>query len=212
MTENNHYNIGGGAYAVMRTYRATTTQEWTQRIVFEHGGGSKHKSGILATPKRTLVHNMWLNLRGIPDDKPGACTLLGDSGKWQWMMLNIHWNDIYQYKLTQQDYYKIAKFAAEKWARDEGHRVRADVLSPEQYYTICKIMAEQGVFWGLNHDKLQKVGNLGLCNPVFDIILTALKNMPDEEMREELFDYMLENKEIYSGLLKLIADPTNHLH
>ena len=212
MTENIRYHIGGGPYALMRKYRPTTTQEWEQDIVREYSKGSEHRSRILGMPRTRLVKNMWLNLKEIPDDKPGVSCIPADTGKWQWIMLNSHWNDIYQYKLTQQDYYKIAKFATEKWARDEGHRVRADVLSPEQYYTICKIMAEQGVCWSLDHEKLQNVGNLGLCNPVSDIILTALKNMRDEWRREEVFDYMSRNKEVYSGLLKLIAPPTNHSH
>ena len=148
---------------------------------------------ILKMDTKTLRKNLWMNLKETPDKELGAVP--AGTGKWQWMMLSMHWDDIYQHKLTKQDYYEIAKYAAQSWGKEEGHRVRADVLSSQQYYEICKIMAQQGVFWGYDYNKLQNAKSVSVNNPVQDIVQTALKNTRDEETRNFIFKYLSMNKD-----------------
>ena len=93
-------------------------------------------------------------------------------------------------------------------ARDEGHRVRAAKLTPNHYYEVCKIIANQGILWNFDYNKLQSATVDGIRNPAHDIMLTILKNCRTEEekaIRENMLKYLKYN-DIYIWALSEIAD------
>lgn len=158
-------------------------------------------------PHDKFINSVWKNLREEPPMP------FGTTGAWQWMMLNLHMDDIYTFMLNEQEYFEIAKFAAKSWAKLEGHRVRADKLTPEHYYEVCKIMAQQGVFWAPDYNKLQQV-NIGEGrNPVFDIIQIAWNSCEDAEYRKilnsNINDYL---KRHYGFVMKTMSQHNDSIN
>lgn len=156
-----------------------------------------HAQRIQNIPHDKLVELIWKNLKEI-DIYSGA-------GKWQWVMIDCHFD---LYNLTESEYFEIAKFAASSWAREEGHRVRAAKLTPNHYYEVCKIMANQGVFWNFDYNKLQSAVVDGIRNPAHDVVLSVLRNCRKEDeksMREYMLKYLKYN-DIYVWALSEIAD------
>jgi len=159
---------------------------------------------IKSTPHDKLIKNIWLNLEEKPYEN-GMLPQAG-TGKWQWLMISMHVDDIYGALLSEQEYYEIAKFAAKLWAMEEGHRVRADKLTPNHYYEVCKIMAQQGVFTAPEYKKLQQARIKGVPDPVRDIVVTALRNLDNIESsvdyrRKHIFEYFAQN-DIYAMFLR----------
>ena len=160
-----------------------------------------HAQRIKNIPHDKLVELIWKNLKEI--DTVGFFG--AGAGKWQWVMIDSHLD---LYNLTESEYFKIAKFVATSWAREEGHRVRADKLTPNHYYEVCKIMANQGVFWNFDYNKLQAAMIAGIRNPAHDIVLTVLKNCRKEDeksIRENMLKYLKYN-DIYIWALSEIGE------
>ena len=148
---------------------------------------SRKAEEIKNMPHDKLVKEIWENLKDTP------------TSKWQWMMLNMHWDDIYGGLLSETEYFEIAKFAVQHWAAEEGGRVHAKALTPEHYYEVCKIMATQGVFKNLDYDVLQSANIKGIKNPVNDVVRTAL-NKVDVATRSYIFNW-LETNDIYAAFI-----------
>ena len=89
---------------------------------------------IRETPHENVMKAIWANLKGERLTYPGIDNFIG-IGKMQWIMIDIHYGD---YKLSEPEYFEIAKFAAQKWP-DEISRVHADKLSAEHFYSVMSI-------------------------------------------------------------------------
>ncbi len=85
-------------------------------------------------PHENVMKAMWANLKGEKLTYPGIDNFIG-WGLMQWIMIDIHYGD---YKLSEPEYFEIAKFAAQKWPH-EILRVHADKLSVEHFYNVMTI-------------------------------------------------------------------------
>jgi hypothetical protein len=174
----NSHRIGGGVYAVMK--ESEKRQELLQGEQIDTSKQSISEQ-IKQMPHENVMKAVWANLKGEKLTYPGIDNLIGIA-RMQWVMIDIHYDD---YNFTEKEYFEIAKFAMNKWPQ-EARRVHADKLTPEHYYEVCKIMAQQGVFWAPDYNKLQQV-NIGEGrNPVFDIMQIAWNSCEDAEYRKIL--------------------------
>ena len=85
-------------------------------------------------PHENVMKAIWDNLKGERLTYPGIDNFIG-IGLWQWIMIDVHYDD---YKLTEQEYFEIAKFVAQKWPY-EILRVHDDKLSAEHFYNVMTI-------------------------------------------------------------------------
>ena len=85
-------------------------------------------------PHENVMKAMWANLKGEKLTYPGIDKFIGVA-LMQWIMIDIHYDD---YKLSEPEYFEIAKFAAQKWPH-EILRVHADKLSVEHFYNVMSI-------------------------------------------------------------------------
>lgn len=85
-------------------------------------------------PHENVMKAIWANLKGEKLTYPGIDNFIGIA-LMQWIMIDIHYDD---YKLTEPEYFEIAKFAAQKWPH-EILRVHADKLSVEHFFNVMSI-------------------------------------------------------------------------
>lgn len=85
-------------------------------------------------PHENVMKAIWANLKGEKLTYPGIDNFIGIT-LMQWIMIDIHYDD---YKLTEPEYFEIAKFAAQKWPH-EILRVHADKLSVEHFFNVMSI-------------------------------------------------------------------------
>ena len=85
-------------------------------------------------PHENVMKAIWDNLKGEKLTYPGIDNFIG-IGLMQWIMIDIHYGD---YKLSEPEYFEIAKFAAQKWPY-EALRVHADKLSVEHFYNVMSV-------------------------------------------------------------------------
>ena len=85
-------------------------------------------------PHENVMKAVWANLKGEKLTYPGIDNFIG-CALMQWTMIDIHYDD---YKLSEPEYFEIAKFAAQKWPH-EISRVHADKLSVEHFYNVMSI-------------------------------------------------------------------------
>jgi hypothetical protein len=89
---------------------------------------------IRNTPHEKVMTALWANLKDEKLTYPGIDNFIG-WGLMQWIMIDIHYGD---YKLTEPEYFEIAKFAAQKWPH-EILRVHDDKLSVEHFYNVMTV-------------------------------------------------------------------------
>ncbi len=86
---------------------------------------------IKKLPHENVMKAVWANLKGEKLTYPGIDNFIGIA-RLQWVMIDAHYND---YLFTEPEYFKIARFAANKWP-EEIHRVHADKLSAEHFNEV----------------------------------------------------------------------------
>lgn len=160
--------IGGGAYAAMKETekqeeqkKAILQQKTPQEKKQEQAERRKYIEDIKAAIKRT--HYWWMDLYVSYDE---------------------------YHNLSEQEYLEIAKFAIDLYP-DQMHRVRTDKLSANNYYEICTVMAQHGVFYDVNIEKLQQAD---VKESVLDICFAGIKalsqTLPD--IKSKRFQNMLD--------------------
>ena len=83
-------------------------------------------------PHENVMKAVWANLKGEPlTGYAGIDSFIGFALQ-QWIMIDVHYDD---YNFSEQEYFEIAKFAAEKWP-NEVRRIHEDKLSAAYFYDV----------------------------------------------------------------------------
>ena len=89
-----------------------------------------------------------------------------------WMCICLDYDS---YGLTESEYVDIAKFAIDLYPT-QLNRVLDKIISANDYYEICKVMAKRGYFLFVKYEKLKQAKINGMQDPVFDIVQIAIEN------------------------------------
>ena len=148
--------IGGGAYAALRNAEQKKQFEQKQTETSQE----KRTENVMPENTERKKH-----IDSIKD-------AIGRSHYW-WMDLFYAYDE---YHISEEEYFEIAKYAIDLYPHQMS-RVRDDKLSANNYYDVCCVMAQHGVFEDVKCEKLQMAEIRGVKDPVLDICFKVIKTL-----------------------------------
>lgn len=156
----NTVKIGGGAYAALRNAEQKKQAEQRQTETQQKTPQEKRIENVTSKNAERKKH-----IEAIKD-------AIGRSHYW-WMDLCYAYDE---YHINEEEYLEIAKHAIDLYPHQMS-RVRDDKLSANNYYKVCCVMAQHGVFEDVKCEKLQMAEIRGVKDPVLDICFKVIKTL-----------------------------------
>ena len=177
----NTVKIGGGAYAALRNAEQKKQAEQRQTETQQK------------TPQEERIENVTSENAERKKHIDAIKDAIGRSHYW-WMDLCYAYDE---YHINEEEYLEIAKHAIDLYPHQMS-RVRDDKLSANNYYDVCCVMAQHGVFEDVKCEKLQMAEIKGIKDPVLDICFKVLKTLSTFKSHTQLHnEYVLDILKVF---------------